>query len=282
MWIFITYSKGADSSAYAVAVFLLYNTKCELIRSCPVQLQLLFPNKRKAKKIDNNVDMIYFQQVWNFYFYLLDFCSMKKSSPNPSLWITKPPQPPTVHEVQQLYGQLCNWTQSHLLYSLIEVWISLGILKYPGTPADDFSPLIRIIFHQPVERRSPFWCPALRSAVRSPPAWRSPGGFPPLLAADKKQQTLQRLAAWYKTLRWRQTRGSSLTVAPEVRGRSPRYWRSSGSSSTHRPGWMRRSSRPSCSCVGFSQSSSVGARWDSVCEWCEGCCFFAVVDGECF
>lgn len=145
-------------------------------------------------------------------------------------------------------------------------------------------PLIRVVFYLPVERRSPFYCSALRFPVRSPHAWRLSGAFPPLLAVNKKQQTLQRLVAQYKTLWSQQGRGSSLTVAPEVRGHSPRYWRSFGFSLAHHPGWMR-SSR--CSCVGVSQSSSMGTHWDMCVyvKWCERASaagFFAVVDGECF
>ena len=121
--------------------------------------------------------------------------------------------------------------------------------------------LIHFIFFLPVERHCPFLRSALRRAVRSAHVWRWSAALLPQFAVNKQQQTLQRLLTRYKTLLLQKGRGSSLTVAPEVRGHSPRCCCccccSLGFSWAHPPGWMRRSSR--CSCFGFSPSCWMGA-----------------------
>lgn len=118
----------------------------------------------------------------------------------------------------------------------------------------------------PVEWRSPFCCSVARSALRPPHVWRLSGGLLPRPAVNKKQQTLQHLLTLCKTQQTERFRCSSPTVAPEVRGHSPRCCCSFGFSLAHPPDWLRGFSRWRCSSVGFSQSWLVGELAESVCQ----------------
>lgn len=72
--------------------------------------------------------------IWTYWTFVS--WKSKRSLPNPSLWFTKPAQPPTVRAVQQLHGQLCKSSPTKAMMCIAYMWFVFHreLWKSSGSP----------------------------------------------------------------------------------------------------------------------------------------------------